>query len=108
MNSTTIIAVAPVHDVGPVDVVVTNTSGETRSLPAGFTYAVEETFTISGEITEMTDAGPVPVEGMRVEDLITHRFFITGADGFYTIAGVRQTGASIEAIKEGYVPEARR
>ena len=37
-NSSTIVAVTPVHSSGPVTVTVTNTSGDSATLPSGFTF----------------------------------------------------------------------
>jgi hypothetical protein len=58
VNSTTITAIAPAHAAGPVDVVVTNSNGSGGTLPAGFTYAFEEPFTVVlTPSTDVVDAG---------------------------------------------------
>lgn len=56
VSSTTITATAPAHAAGPADVVVTNPDGAVGRLPAAFTYAFEEPFTVTPS-TASVDAG---------------------------------------------------
>ena len=67
------------------------------------TPRVEVTYTVSGGVTEMTDAGPVPVEGVFVQEASTQRWAMTDPNGFYSISGIQATNTSVSAIKAGYV-----
>ena len=67
VSSTTITATAPAHADGIVTVVVTNPGGQSASRAPGYTYEVEPAFAISGVVTEMTDEGEMPVEGVRID-----------------------------------------
>ena len=71
-SSTTINATAPAHADGVVTVVVTNPDGKSASRDPGYTYEVEPVFAISGVVTEMTDEGEMPVEGVSVTESATH------------------------------------
>jgi hypothetical protein len=48
LTSTTIIASAPAHAAGSVDVVVTNPDGQTGRLTGGYTYASPDSFEVNG------------------------------------------------------------
>ena len=60
-NSTTITAIAPAHAAGPADVVVTNPGGPGGTLPAAFTYAFEEPFTVTANTDAVDAGGPMSV-----------------------------------------------
>ena len=61
------------------------------------------TYTLSGAVTEMTEGGPVPVEGVRVEESSTHQSAMTNENGFYSMSGIQATNSSLVASKVGYV-----
>jgi hypothetical protein len=56
VNSTTITALIPPRAVGPADLVVTNPGGWGGTLPAAFTYAFDEPYTVKSG-TDVVDAG---------------------------------------------------
>lgn len=107
MSPTTIVADAPAHTAGTVDIVVTNSGSQQSSLRAAYTYAEEVTFTISGDITEMTEAGPVPVAEMLVAEPSTRTSTLTDENGSYTLAGIRAMSTAISTSKPGYVNETK-
>jgi len=47
VNGTTIMASAPAHDAGTVDVVVTSPAGQSGRLPGAFTYVVAQPYTLT-------------------------------------------------------------
>ena len=51
IDDTTITALAPAHEAGTVDVVVTNPSGESGRLSGAFTYVVNQPYTVSSSTT---------------------------------------------------------
>ena len=59
-------------------------------------------YTISGAVTEMTETGPVPVEGMRVTVSSTTLSAMTDANGLYSIPGIKTTSSAVSATKDGY------
>lgn len=66
-------------------------------------------FTLSGHVTEMTPAGPVPIEGA-----IVYRAAVGGwqgartdRSGFYEIGGLFSASRSVETQKTGYVTDKR-
>lgn len=63
--------------------------------------------TLSGMVTEMTSTGPVPIEGVSVNRLVTSgwREGTTDRNGFYRIPGVLNGTTWVEARKEGYRTE---
>lgn len=65
------------------------------------------TYTLSGTVSEMTSAGPVPIERVQVIDLSTNRTTISNSDGFYSIGQLPATNRSIQLIKDGYVTATR-
>lgn len=60
--------------------------------------------TLSGVVTEMTPAGPVPVEGVRVYRGVQTgwRDATTDRSGFYSIAGLYDGVETVETRKPGY------
>lgn len=56
VNSRTISAIVPAHAAGQADVVVTNPGGSNATLPAAFTYSVDEPFTVTAS-TNVVEAG---------------------------------------------------
>ena len=52
-----------------------------------FTPVVELNYTISGAVSEMTEGGPVPVQGMRVALSASTRAVLTAASGFSSFLG---------------------
>lgn len=53
---TTIIATAPAHPAGTVDVVVTNPDGQSSTLAGGYTYEPPESFEVNGQWTGGADS----------------------------------------------------
>lgn len=83
-----------------VDVEVVNGSlvvTQTDRYPPG-------TPTLSGVVTEITPAGPVPVEGASVYRGVTTgwREGFTDAKGYYRIAGLIDGSEAVVAMKDGY------
>jgi hypothetical protein len=64
---------------------------------------VETTYTVSGAVSEMTDAGLVPVEGVRVTVSSSTLSAMTDVNGFYSIAGIRAGTIVVATSKDGYV-----
>lgn len=64
------------------------------------------TYTLSGDVTEATPAGLVPVSGVLVKESTTSRRAVTDAEGHYSITNVPATSASttISASKSNYTP----
>lgn len=60
------------------------------------------TYTLSGVVSEMTPAGPAPVEGVKVEEARSFRSATTDANGFYSIAGVPAASTTVSTSKWGY------
>jgi hypothetical protein len=65
------------------------------------------TFTLSGTVTEMTEAGPAPVEGALVSETHSGWDRITDADGHYSVSGLPGTSTSVSVVKQGYVTQTR-
>ena len=61
LDGTTISAVTQAHGPGPVDVVVTNPTGASATLDAGFTYLVDLPYTISSSLSTVAVGGQVSV-----------------------------------------------
>jgi hypothetical protein len=59
-------------------------------------------FTVSGTITETTDAGEVPVEGATITSAEMEATASTDSDGFYTLTGLRSGMALFIIFKAGY------
>lgn len=68
------------------------------------------TFTLSGTVTELTDAGERPVEAASVYRLVASgwRGASTDRNGFYQMAGMYDSTNMVTAIKEGYQEQSRR
>jgi hypothetical protein len=60
------------------------------------------TFSVSGTISEATEAGSVPLEGASVVNWATEEVAITDADGSYSLSGQRSGAAQFMVSKEGY------
>jgi len=60
------------------------------------------TYTLSGVVSEMTAAGLVPVEGVRVVEAVTRLEATTDRAGFFSISGLRTADAFLSATKGGY------
>lgn len=65
--------------------------------PVGLNY------TVSGAVTEMTEEGLTPVEGMRVRVSSSIESAMTDANGFYSLPGVRASSDFVTVTKDGYV-----
>ena len=102
-DSTTINATAPAHTDGPVTVVVTNPGGESATLTSGYTYELDSAFAISGFVTEMTDEGEMPVEGVRITASGTSTSVQTDSTGAYRLSGLRRSTLDVTAFAPGYV-----
>jgi hypothetical protein len=61
VSSTLITATAPAHDAATVDVVVTNPSGQSARLTGGFTFAVEQPYTLTPSTTTVVAGGQLSV-----------------------------------------------
>ena len=89
------------HNPGTlVDIEVVNgllTVGKTNVYPPG-------SFSLSGQMTEMTDAGPVPVAGAGVAVLIKDgwRESVTDSSGSYSILGLYDGSYSVSVVRDGY------
>jgi hypothetical protein len=61
-------------------------------------------FTLSGFVTEATEAGIVPVEGVSVyrSEVSGYRQGTTDRNGFYSILGMFNGAGSVTTIKEGF------
>jgi len=71
-----------------------------RSLTPPSTPAA--THVVSGVIAEMTPAGLVPVEGVRVEEATSRQAATTDRTGFFSMSGVPAVHALFSARKDGY------
>jgi len=60
------------------------------------------TFTVSGTISEATDSGAAPIEGVSNHTADTENWVVTDAAGFYRISGLRAGMARFVVSKEGY------
>ncbi len=58
-------------------------------------------FTLSGVVSEVTQAGLTPVEGVFVEDIPQHLWAMTDTNGFYSLSGL-YAGSTITFSKAGY------
>lgn len=103
VSSTGITATAPAHPDGAVTVVVTNGGGQSASLDSAYTYEVDPAFAISGVVTEMTDEGEIPVEGVRITESGTHTFAQTDSRGAYRLGGLRRSIFDLSMSAPGYV-----
>jgi hypothetical protein len=65
--------------------------------------------TLSGMITELTPAGPIPVEGVKVYRSMTTGWQDTTTDknGFYRMFGMFDGTGAVSVIKEGFQTERR-
>jgi hypothetical protein len=63
------------------------------------------TFSVSGTISEATEAGSAPLEGAWVMNWSTEEAAITDSEGNYTMHGVRGGAAQFIISKEGYAEQ---
>jgi hypothetical protein len=63
--------------------------------------------TLTGVVTQMTEAGIVPVRGVFVEDSHTHRQAFTDVNGRYRLAAMPAGEATIQASMLRFEPSAR-
>jgi len=70
--------------------------------PAGVNAPSSVTYTLSGEVTEMTPTGPAPIEGARVVDA-SGRSAATDGDGSYSISGLPASSRTISVTRNGYL-----
>lgn len=103
VTSTTITVTVPAHAEGSVAVVVTNPDGHTASLASAYTFEVDQAFAISGVVTEMTDEGETPVEGVRIMESAKHTAAYTNASGAYRLDGLRRSTFDLSISAPGYV-----
>jgi hypothetical protein len=61
-----------------------------------------ETFSVSGTISEATEDGSAPLEGVSVMNRATGVVVITNADGYFALHGVVSGLGQFIASKEGY------
>ena len=102
VSPTSINATAPAHPDGAVTVVVTNPDGQSASLASGYTYELDSAFAISGVVTEMTDEGEMPLEGVRITAIGTFTSVQTDAAGAYRLGGLRRSTLDVTAFAPGY------
>jgi hypothetical protein len=103
VSSSSITATAPAHQDGVVTVVVTNAGGQSASLDAAYTYEVDPAFVISGVVTEITDEGEMPVEGVRITESGTLTSAQTDSRGAYRLGGLRRSTFNLLMSAPGYV-----
>jgi hypothetical protein len=60
------------------------------------------TYTVSGIVFERTSDGTKPVQGIRVEDVASHRAGTTDKNGFYSIQGLSAGVISLSASGSYY------
>ena len=63
------------------------------------------TFTVSGVIVEDTESGPVPLEGVTVENSATHEVAVTDGEGVYAMSGLTAGPAQLNISKDGYAAQ---
>lgn len=63
------------------------TPNPTSPTPTATSPPTTATFTLSGAVSEMTTAGPVPIGGARVAETSSGRAAVTNASGLYSIPG---------------------
>ena len=102
VTSSTITGAAPAHAEGPVTVVVTNTDGKSASRASAYTYEIDA-FAVSGIVTETTDEGEAPVEGVRITESVTRTSAYTDARGGYRLGGLRRSTFDLSISAAGYV-----
>jgi hypothetical protein len=71
----------------------------------GYTFEIDPAFTISGTVTEMTDEGEIPVEGVEVTETGARTFAITDARGAYRLGDLRRAVSELWMSKPGYVDD---
>lgn len=103
VTSNTITAMAPAHAEGSVTVVVTNPGGQPASLTSAYTFEVDQAFAITGVVTEMTDDGEAPVEGVRIMESAKLTTAYTNASGAYRLGGLRRSTFDLSISAPGYV-----
>jgi hypothetical protein len=64
------------------------------------------TFTVSGTVTEATESGEVPVEGVWVGNWMTDEGVLTDSNGSYSLS-FRAGAAQLIIAKQGYEEELR-
>ena len=102
LSPTQIIAAAPAHPEGTVNVVVTNPGGQHSTLFERYTFELDLAFTISGVVTELTPAGETLVEGVQVAESGTQTSVLTDERGTYRLAGLRRSQFVLSMSKPGY------
>lgn len=93
---------APAHAAGTVEVVVINPDGKRDTRQSGYTFEIDPAFTISGTVTELTDEGEIPVEGVLVQESTTNNSASTDARGEYRLSGLRRAVTEILMTKPRY------
>lgn len=63
------------------------------------------TFTVSGVIVEDTESGPMPLEGVTVENPATHGVAVTDGEGVYVMSGLTAGLAQLNISKDGYAAQ---
>jgi hypothetical protein len=81
-------------------------SRPTSPTPTGPTPTPAVTYTLSGAVSEMTAAGPAPIEGARV-NAGSGLSATTDAGGLYRIPGLPATTSLISVTKGGYVAQTK-
>jgi Carboxypeptidase regulatory-like domain len=80
--------------------------GRRSGLPNG-PSSTQQTYTLSGAVSEMTADGSLPIEGAQVADPTSSRTAMTDSSGFYSIPGLSRTTRSVVVSKPGYVSETK-
>lgn len=86
--------------------VLAGCDGGRRSGPNG-PSTTQQTYTLSGAVSEITADGSAPIVGARVMDMSFGRAVLTDANGSYSIPGLPATSHSVSVSKEGYVTETK-
>jgi len=81
--------------------------GDNPLSPSPGTPPLATTYTVSGNVSEMTPAGEMAVEGMRMVELNTGRHATTAADGSYNLSGLPARSISVAATKSGYITDTK-
>lgn len=80
--------------------------GRRSGLPNG-PSSTQQTYTLSGAVSEMTADGSLPIEGAQVADPSSGRTAMSDSSGFYSIPGLSRTTSSVVVSKSGYVSETK-
>jgi Carboxypeptidase regulatory-like domain len=72
---------------------------------SSFPGAPLSTCRLSGAVSEMTPNGPMPLEGVQIEETRTHQHTTTDEGGFYDLSGLYAATNTFRASRPGYLTE---